>query len=157
MRLLRVFLQKDSSRKLTEIQLWYAYPMRILGIDYGTKRVGLALTDDKGMMAFPLTVVPNDTAILKAIETIVTKEKVEKIVLGHSLNREGNPNKIHELVEEFIQDLTLHIGLPVELEPEQYTTQEAIRFQGRNKKTDASAATIILNSYIMRMKNKKNL
>jgi len=124
--------------------------MRLMGIDYGTKRVGIALSDDKGMMAFPHVVLPNDASLLKSIETIVGKEEVGMIVIGHSLGRDGNPNAVHMQIEDFIQDLTLHIGLPVELEPEQYTTQEAIRFQGRGEMTDASAASIILNSYITR-------
>ena len=123
-----------------------------MGIDYGTKRVGIALTDDKAMMAFPHKVLSNDASLMKAIEGIVQKEGVESIVMGHSLGRDGAPNKVHGAVEDFIQDLTLHIGLPVELEPEQYTTQEAIRFQGRNEMTDASAASVILNSYLMRKK-----
>ena len=122
--------------------------MRLLGIDYGTKRVGIALTDDQGMMAFPLTVIPNDPALIKSIEEIVLNNKVEKIVIGHSLDRDGKPNPIHARVEELIQDLTLRTGLPVELEPEQYTTQEATRLQEKSELTDASAATIILNSYI---------
>ncbi|MFZ2253344.1 MAG: RuvX/YqgF family protein [Minisyncoccia bacterium] len=129
--------------------------MRLMGIDYGTKRVGIALSDDKGMMAFPHVVLPNDGALLKAVEKIAAKEHVEMIVIGHSLGREGVPNKVHAAVEEFIQDLTLSLGLPIELEPEQYTTQEAIRFQGRTDMTDAAAASIILNSYIMRMQYKK--
>lgn len=128
--------------------------MRLLGIDFGSKRVGLALSDDKGIMAFPHGVVPNDSALITYLERLAAKEHVGMIVVGHSLNHEGNPNKVHERVEEFIQDLTLSLGLPIELEPEQYTTQEAIRFQGRTDKTDAAAASIILNSYIMRMKFK---
>lgn len=127
--------------------------MRLMGIDFGTKRVGVAISDDKGMMAFPHAVFPNDAGLLKEIEKVVQKEKVGMIVIGHSLNRQGGTNAVHALVEDFIQDLTLHIGLPVELEPEQYTTQEATRFQKKGEMTDASAASIILNSYIMRMKN----
>ena len=127
--------------------------MRLIGIDYGTKRVGIALSDDKGMMAFPHAVFPNDGALLKTIETIIQSEKVETIVIGHSLGRDRAPNKIHTQVEEFIQDLTLAVGLPIILEPEQYTTQEALRFQGRTEMTDAGAASIILNSYIMRNKH----
>jgi putative Holliday junction resolvase len=129
-----------------------------MGIDYGTKRVGVALTDDKGMMAFPHSVIPNDGALLNSIEKIALAEKVGMIVIGHSLGREGTPNAVHAKVEDFIQDLTLNIGLPIELEPEQYTTQEAIRFQGRTDMTDAAAASIILNSFIMRTGNKnKNI
>ena len=123
-----------------------------MGIDYGTKRVGIALSDDKAMMAFPHTVLPNDVSLMKTIEALAEKEGVERIVIGHSLGRDGAPNKVHAQVEDFIQDLTLHIGLPIELEPEQYTTQEAIRFQGRTEMTDAGAASIILNSYLMRTK-----
>jgi RNase H-fold protein (predicted Holliday junction resolvase) len=52
-------------------------------------------------------------------------------------------------------DLTLNLGLPIELEPEQYTTQEAIRLQGRNEMTDASAASVILNSYLLKIENRK--
>lgn len=124
--------------------------MRLMGIDYGSKRVGIALTDDKGMMAFPHTVLPNDGALLKHIEKIVATEKVGKIVIGHSLNREGEANAIHARVEELMLDLTLTVGLPIELEPEQYTTQEAKRFQGKTEHTDAAAASIILNSYIVK-------
>ena len=127
--------------------------MRLLGIDYGSKRIGIALTDDEGTMAFPKIVFPNDDTLLQKIETLVGEEQVSKIVIGHSLNREGEANPIHEDVTEFIGDLTLRLGIPVELEPEQYTTQEAIRFQGKNDQTDASAAAIILNSYITRHKN----
>ena len=129
--------------------------MRLMGIDYGTKRVGIALSDDKGMMAFPHSVIPNDAGLQKTIEKIANTEKVGMIVIGHSLGREGSPNAVHAAVEDFIQDLTLSIGLPIELEPEQYTTQEAIRFQGKTDMTDAAAASIILNSYIMRMQYKK--
>ncbi len=129
--------------------------MRLMGIDYGSKRVGIALTDDKGMMAFPHSVLPNDKLLQKAVEAIVQKEGVGQIVIGHSLNREGEANKIHARVEEFMLDLTLSLGIPIELEPEQYTTQEAVRFQGKTDKTDSAAASIILNSYIMRMKSKK--
>ena len=122
--------------------------MRLLGIDYGTKRVGIALSDEGGRMAFPHVVLPNDGDLIKAIEIIVTDNMVSKIVIGHSLGRKGQPNPVHDAVSDFIQGLTLTVGLPIELEPEQYTTQEALRLQGRNEFTDASAATIILNSYI---------
>ena len=63
-------------------------------------------------------------------------------------DKEGNPNAIHAAVEALMTDLTLSVGIPIHLQPEQYTTQEAVRLQGRNDKVDASAAAIILNSYI---------
>ena len=124
--------------------------MRLLGIDYGSKKIGLALTDDKAMMAFPHAVIPNDSAAGKYIETLVLKEKVVEIVIGHSLGRDGKPNKVHAGAEALMLDLTLSLGIPIHLEPEQYSTQEAMRIQGKNDMTDAAAATIILNSYIER-------
>lgn len=126
--------------------------MRKMGIDYGSKRVGIALTDDAGLMAFPHSVIENNQNLLKEVVKIIEEKGVEEIVIGHSLGRDGEPNKIHQAVEEFMMDLTLQMPIPIHLEPEQYTTQEAIRFQGRNKDTDASAATIILNSFITRNK-----
>lgn len=126
--------------------------MRKMGIDFGSKRVGIALTDDAGLMAFPHGVIDNNQNLLKEVVKLIEEKGVAEVVIGHSLGRDGEPNKIHQAVEEFMTDLTLEMPIPIHLEPEQYTTQEAVRFQGRNKDTDASAAAIILNSYITRNK-----
>ncbi len=127
--------------------------MRYLGIDYGSKRVGLALSDESGKMAFPHSVLQNDNELLENLVSLIEEKKVEGIVIGHSLNREGDENVIHEAVKELIGDLTLRVGLPIHLEPEQYSTQEAKQIQGKNDLTDASAAAIILNSYLLKSKN----
>ena len=126
--------------------------MRKMGIDYGSKRVGIALTDDQGLMAFPHDVYENNSKLVDTVCNIIKSEGVSEIVIGYSLGRDGKPNPIHERVEEFMTDLTLETGLPIHLEPEQYSTQEATRFQGKHAKTDASAAAIILNSYITKIK-----
>lgn len=147
---------QDLTRKKAFFQLCfsscYDYRMRKMGIDFGSKKVGIALSDDAGLMAFPHAVYPNDAQLLTTIESLIEGKGVREVVVGLSLGRDGEPNKIHKVVEEFIADLTLRTPVPIHLEPEQYTTQEAIRFQGRNKDTDASAAAIILNSYITRTK-----
>ncbi|MAZ29751.1 Holliday junction resolvase RuvX [bacterium] len=124
--------------------------MRHLGIDYGRKRVGLALSDETGQMAFPHAVVKNDTSLLTELEAVIAEHNVEVIVIGHSKDKAGEDNPIHEAATELMSDLTLKTGLPVHLEPEQYSTQEALRFQGRTEHTDAAAAAIILNSYLTR-------
>lgn len=123
-----------------------------MGIDYGSKRVGIALSNDDGTMAFPREVLQNGASLKDEIIKIIEAEGIEAIVIGHSLDKEGNPNVIQEAIDELITDLTLEVGLPVHLEPEIYSTQEALRFQGRNEMTDASAASIILNSFITRNK-----
>ena len=126
--------------------------MRFLGIDYGSKRVGLALSDEAGIMAFPLKVIPNTPNLLKELETIIADKKVAEIVIGHSLDKNSQPNKIQAAIEDLITDLTLATGLPLNLEPERFSTQAALQIQGRNEMTDASAATLILDSFITRVK-----
>jgi putative Holliday junction resolvase len=126
--------------------------MRLLGIDYGSKKVGLALTDETGSMAFPHSVVPTTPALVKLLELLITKEKVGAVVLGYSLDRNGKPNAIHTAAEELMLDLTLATGLPIHLQPEQYTTQAALQLQGRNAQTDASAAALILDAYLTKRK-----
>lgn len=121
-----------------------------MGIDYGTKRVGIALTDEAGRMAFPHGVFPNDEQLLSRLTQLAEAERVSAIVIGHSVDLSGSANALHERVTELVGDLTLRIGVPVHLEPEQYTTQEALRTQGRTPATDASAAALILNSYLMK-------
>jgi len=128
--------------------------MKRMGIDFGSKKIGVALTDDSGVMAFPHAVVPNDGKFLAYVESLVTERGVKEIVVGHSLNNQGDPNKIHEAVEEFIIDVTLHIGIPVHLEPEQYSTRQAKHLQEKSDKVDASAAAIILESFIAKQKHK---
>ena len=124
-----------------------------MGIDYGTKKVGVAFSDEGGVMAFPHDVLKNDGTLLDALEMLIAEKGVDEIVVGHSLDRAGSPNAVHAEVEEIIGDLTLRTGLPIHLEPEQYSTQEAARIQGKGEKTDASAAAIILNSYLTKLKN----
>ena len=126
-----------------------------MGIDYGTKRVGVAVSDISGLMAFPEGVVPNDSGLLNALVGIIRSREVQEIVIGHSLDRTGQPNPLDTDVQELVTDLTLATGLPVHLEPEQYTTQAALREQGRTDQTDASAAALILNSYIERQRDKR--
>lgn len=126
--------------------------MRKMGIDYGSKNVGIAFTDEAGVMAFPHGVVPNSPKLLDVVLGLIREKKVAEVIIGHSLDREGKPNTIHAGVEALMLDITLATGVPVYLQPEQYSTQAAIRLQGKNTQTDASAAAIILDSYITKRK-----
>ena len=122
--------------------------MQMMGIDFGSKKVGIALTDEGGSMAFPHSVVPNDSKLLALVTALITEKRVGEVVIGHSLDKEGNANQIHTAVEAFMLDLTLQLGIPVHLEPEQYSTQQALRIQGKTTMTDAAAAAIILDSFL---------
>lgn len=126
--------------------------MRYIGIDYGTKRVGVALSDELGTMAFPHKVIPNTPGLLKELEALITEKQVGEIVIGHSLNKNQQPNKVQAAIEELMTDLTLATGLPVHLQPEQFSTQAALQIQGRTDMTDAAAAALILDSYLTKKK-----
>lgn len=128
--------------------------MKRMGIDFGSKKIGIALSDDSGSMAFPHEVVPNNEHFLQYVESLVAERAVEEIIIGHSLNNQGEPNKIHSAVESFMMDITLAIGIPVHLEPEQYSTQQARHIQGNTPMTDAAAAALILDSFIIKQKQK---
>jgi putative Holliday junction resolvase len=125
---------------------------RVMGIDVGTKRVGIALSDEGRNMAFPEVVFKQDGDLVANIVDLIEKKGVSEIVLGHSLDKDGKPNKVHELAESLMLDLTLEVGLPVHLEPELFTTQAALRIQGRNEMTDAAAATLILDAFLTKTK-----
>lgn len=124
--------------------------MKLMGIDYGTKRVGVAFSNDDGTMAFPHKVLKNDSELIENLSSLIEERKAERIVVGHSLDLKGSPNELNTAIEAFVGELTLHTGLPIHLEPEQFSTQAALRIQGRNAHTDASAAALILESYILK-------
>lgn len=131
----------------------YNTRMRFLGIDYGSKRVGAALSDEAGEFALPLQVLPNTATLLPALKKIIAEKKVGAVVLGESKNFKGEPNLIMKKIAEFKRVLEDETGLPVHLEPEFLTSAEAERVQGKNRMQDASAAALILKSYLERIKS----
>jgi putative Holliday junction resolvase len=142
--------------------------MKYLGIDYGSKNVGIAVSDTDGILAFPRTVFDNDRSLLKNIKKIVEDENIERIVIGESLNFSGEPNVIMKKISPFKKKLEEETGLSVYFQTEYFTSAEADRVQGENvrnvrkedrktkevdlEKNDASAAALILRSYLERNK-----
>lgn len=129
--------------------------MRYLGIDYGHKKVGLAVSDEAGSFAFPYQVLKNDSVqkLIAEIKKICETEKIEAIVLGESLDLSGQANPIQEDILNFKEKLEKEIGLTVILEREFFTTWEAKRvIDGgqTDKLTDARAAALILKSFLDR-------
>ncbi len=135
--------------------------MKYLGIDYGSKRIGVAVSDDTGSIAFPLAVVTAGPHALEEIENIARVNNVECIVLGESLNFKNEPNPIMEDIEQFKADIAELTGLPVEYQREFFTSAEAARQfapDGSRKKNpsqenlDAAAAALILQGYLDKKK-----
>ena len=107
-----------------------------------------AVSDDTGKMAFPHSVILNSGKLLEEVQKIVDKEKVEAIVIGESKNFKGEPNKIMLAIENFKKELEERLKIKVWFEPEFMTSQQAKHIQGETGLHDASAATIILQSYL---------
>lgn len=131
---------------------------KFLGIDYGSKRLGIAISDDEGKIAFPKTILNNDKKLFENLEKIIKLEKISEIVLGESLNYVGEKNEVMKEIERFKTNLEKKFNLPVHFEQEFLSS-----FQARNEKKstmkqsnnetmkiDDSAAAIILQSYLDR-------
>jgi putative Holliday junction resolvase len=134
-------------------QVYYNIRMKLMAIDYGLKRVGLASTDESGQFALPRLVLPNDDGLMDSIVRFANENKIEKVIIGESRNLSGEPNAILEDIQKFREDLQ-NRGLETEMHTEVYTSMEADRIQGQTPMRDASAAAIILKSYIDRGNNK---
>jgi putative holliday junction resolvase len=126
--------------------------MRLIGIDYGEKRIGIASTDESGEFAIPRTVLTNDINLFPEIEKIAERDGVKKIVLGESKKLDGSDNLITKEIKKFKKNLEDR-GFEVIMHPEMFTSMEAERIQGKGEMLDASAASLILKSYIDKEKN----
>lgn len=129
--------------------------MRYLGIDYGTKKAGLALSDEAGNMGFPHAVLPVTPAFLDEIVALIKDKEVGVVVIGESRDFSGAENPIAASARALADAIRERTGLPVEYEPEMLTTQEARRFpdgtrMGGSPDVDSSAAALILTSYLER-------
>ena len=128
--------------------------MKTLGVDYGTKKVGVALSDDTGTLAFPRAILRNSHTLIGEIKSTIESNGVEKIVVGQSLDTEGQENLLMEDVKRFVDLLGKETGLPVHLEPEFFTSQEAHKGVKKGEVSahmvDAAAAALILQRYLDR-------
>lgn len=133
--------------------------MRYLGIDYGDKKVGLALSDEEGRMGFPHETVTNTPRLLQDIGELIARERVGAVVFGESTDFSGHDNPIMKEARPFARALAERAGVPVYFEPETFTSAEARRAPHKLAPTrkrdsrdpiDASAAALILTSYLSR-------
>lgn len=138
--------------------------MRLLGIDYGEKKIGVAISDESAKFAFPHSVIDNASlnSVLKALKIICDKNNIAKIILGQSLTYKMQPNPIMKRVEKFKSFIEERFNIPVEYESEILTTKQAERMiekprtgarrkpRKKDEKIHASAAALILQSYLDR-------
>lgn len=129
---------------------------KVLGIDYGARRVGLALSDVGNSFAFPKSVVENDESLMRVITDMVSSEGVTLCVVGEGDNPSGGVNTIARRIAIFAEALKMRLGIPVTLVQECYSSAEARRAleekvanrKDKSVPVDAAAAAIILQSYL---------
>lgn len=140
--------------------------MRIMGLDFGSKTVGVALSDPLGITAQGLEIVRRTSEnklrkTLARIEAIIGEYQVEKIVLGYPKNMNNTEGERVEKTEEFAEMLRRRTGLEVVMWDERLSTVEAqrtmmdagVRREDRDKYVDKIAATIILQGYLSSISN----
>lgn len=133
--------------------------MKYLGIDYGSKKIGLALSDESGSMGFPYGIVPNTPRLIGDLCSLIAKENIGAVVIGESLNFAGGENPIAKDAHALGAELGNRAGIPVSYESEVFTSAEARRAPEKELKSrspkrrgniDDSAAAIILTSFLSR-------
>ncbi|MCR5367901.1 MULTISPECIES: Holliday junction resolvase RuvX [Eubacterium] len=140
--------------------------MRVIGLDYGTKTVGVAISDELLITAQPLLTIERERAnklrkTVAKIEEIISEYNVEEIVLGYPKNMNNTLGERAAATDEFREMLERRTGLPVILVDERLTTIEADRIleetgvvaSGRKEYIDKMAAAIILQNYLDMKKN----
>jgi putative Holliday junction resolvase len=131
---------------------------RILGIDFGTKRIGLALTDPTGIVATGAGIFENDVNVLIRIAELVRSNDVQQIVVGMPYAPDGGKGQKGKEIEAFIARLRGVVSVPVETWDESFTSiaaQETMRRGGMKKKqrrekgrVDEMAARLLLQEYL---------
>ena len=126
--------------------------MKYLGIDYGSKKVGFAQSDDDGTIAFPLMIAPNDKTLLKDTLELIREMKINTVVIGESVDQNGKRNPIAKEARAFGAEIESASQVTIAYEKEWYSTTEARKQPGKegNHEVDDQAAAIILQRYLDR-------
>lgn len=138
--------------------------MRTLGLDIGSKRIGLAISDETGSFAFPEGKLERKGRAkdLETLRVMVEERGVERIVIGVPIHMDGRKGKGSQAALEFAKDLSAATGIAVDTIDERLTTVEAervlhasgINSKKQKSKIDSVAASIILSTYLELEKNK---
>ena len=132
--------------------------MRILAIDHGTKRMGIALSDETLTIAQPLEFIPAEPFgdFLARLKQLITEKQVDQILIGMPRNMDGSYGPAALKVQEFVAVLKETIAVPIKTWDERLTSAQAnrmliqaeVRRDKRKQRVDAAAAAILLQSYL---------
>jgi len=131
---------------------------KLLGLDYGGKRIGLAISDEMGQIVKPYGIVLNISKrfVVKKIKEICKKEKVGRIIVGLPLSLKGEITVQTKKTKDFAEHLSREIALPIVLEDERLTTKEAEKIlkkwvaKSKKERLDVLSAVLILKQYLDR-------
>jgi putative holliday junction resolvase len=132
---------------------------RVLGLDLGQARIGVAVSDPERVVAVPVgTVRTGAPGDIKAIAALVREYDATEIVVGHPIGLSGEPGRAADHALKFAEALRGFLGLPVSLQDERLTTVQAergladagVRGRARRNVVDQAAATLILQAYLDR-------
>ncbi len=134
--------------------------MRILAIDHGTKRMGIALSDELKTIAQPAGFIPSEpfNEFLEQLKNLIREKEVDLIIVGLPRNMDGSYGPAALKVQDFVAVLKNAIAVPIQTVDERLTSVQANRFlisakvrrDKRKEKVDATAAALILQSYLDR-------
>lgn len=134
---------------------------RILAIDYGSKRIGIAITDPLNIFAYPLITLTNDNKFFDNLKKILLQYKVVKILIGSPLKENGEESVTSQSVNKFIEELKKNLQIEIELVDERYSSEIArqrviesvVSKKKRRDKSliDKNAAAVILEDYLKSM------
>ncbi len=132
--------------------------MRVLAVDPGEKRIGLAVSDDSGTIANPLAIIKH---VARAIDVarvaqVAAEQRAGLIIIGQSFDEDGNPNLAGRRAQKFAESLRAQTDLPITLWDESFTTQDAqaarlamgVSRRKRAGHLDNLAATLLLQNYL---------
>ena len=132
--------------------------MRILAIDHGTKRMGIAISDELGMIAQPLEFIPAQplAAFLDRLKEIIQQKQVELILVGMPRSMDGSYGPAALKVQEFVAALNVAVTIPIKtlderltsVQAHRYLTEAQVRGRQRKGKADKSAAAVLLQGYL---------
>ncbi len=137
---------------------------RLLGVDPGKKRVGLAISDEDKLVSTPLKTIikKNNSSLIDEIRVIIDENNIKGIVVGNPLNMDGSKGPSSQSANDFAKYLSINISIPVTMWDERLSTQAAfnlssnldINISKKVKKLDENAASFILQGAIDRIRDK---
>lgn len=147
------------------LNISYTYIMKYLALDYGTKKVGLALSDDQGTLAVPFEVIINTNTLKKQLIEYIQKYAIDVVVFGESRDQEGNYNEGHQAALRLAQAIERETGKKIVFQDERFSSLSAVAHlyekgnvanprwssrttQEKRAPDDAKAAAVILQRYL---------